>query len=134
MYGDGYIRPCRDPLAQDWSEARLFAASDAVLPAKVQTQAHSARCAAGCAMGGRRAGLIVDQAPGSRLMSWESTKAVVATKAGRVWDFSDQISDRDVAGRAVRAGTAGAVPARSWEGNGNEYPVDVFRGGGPFCS
>ena len=57
------------------------------LPAKVQTQAHSARCAAGCAMGGRRAGRIVDRSVGSRLMSGESTKAGVATKAGRVWAF-----------------------------------------------
>ena len=38
-------------------------------------------------MGGRRAGRIVDPSVGSRLMSGESTKAVVATKAGRVWAF-----------------------------------------------
>ena len=53
---------------------------------------------------------------GSRLMSEESAKAVVATKAGLVW-VSDQISDRDVVGLAVRAGTAGAVRARSSEVN-----------------
>ena len=66
-------------------------------------------------MGCRRAGRIVDPSVGSRLMSQERTKAVVATKAGRVWVFSDQISDRDVVGRTGRAGTAGAVQARSSE-------------------
>jgi hypothetical protein len=49
-------------------------------------------------------------------MSQEDTKQIVATKEGLVW-VSDQISDRDVVGRAVRVGTAGAVPARSSEEN-----------------